>query len=201
VGRVLRLRISVADRAGALAQAATVIGLHSGNILSIDVHRNSGNTAIDDLVVEFPDDIDLDDLSFDLVHLQVHVLSHEPAEYHDPLEELLRRLSEWPDDPFETNDAALIRTATQLCAADRAWISTKEEASKTAPGRAALEAREATNQAIVHDDGDDRILAVPLGELGEHVLFLSRSKADEFTLTEISRIQALAALLSGRLKR
>jgi hypothetical protein len=198
VGRILRLRISLADRAGALAQAATVIGMHSGNILSIDVHRNSGPTAIDDLVVEFPEDMELDDLGLDLVHLNVHVLSAESTQAHDPVEELLRRLADWLDesdeDDAEATDAALIRAAIQLCPADNAWIASQEEAAGTAAGRAALDA----NHATLAEDGEDRVMAVPLAK---QVLFLARSKTDEFTITEVSRIRALAALQSGRLGR
>jgi hypothetical protein len=56
------MRIAVADRAGASGQAATTIGMYSGNVLSIDVHRNDGERGIDDQVVEFPEDDDLAEL-------------------------------------------------------------------------------------------------------------------------------------------
>ena len=89
------MRIAVADRAGAFGQAATIIGMHSGNVLSIDVHRNDGERAIDDLVVEFPEDVDLAEPGFDLAnHARAEVLSHESTEYHDPIEEILVRLAE-----------------------------------------------------------------------------------------------------------
>jgi hypothetical protein len=76
------MRIAVADRAGAFGQAATIIGMHSGNVMSIDVHRNDGDRAIDDRVVEFPEDVDLAELGFDLAnHARAEVLSHDSTEY------------------------------------------------------------------------------------------------------------------------
>lgn len=63
---VVRIRLSLADRAGALGQAATVIGLHAGNIVSVDVHSTDGASAVDDLVVEFPSEPSADELTSDL---------------------------------------------------------------------------------------------------------------------------------------
>jgi hypothetical protein len=89
------MRIAVAEGAGGFGQAATIIGIYSGNVLAIDVHRYDGERGIDDLVVEFPEDVDLAELGFDLAnHARAEVLSHESTEYHDPIEEIRVHLAE-----------------------------------------------------------------------------------------------------------
>jgi hypothetical protein len=207
VGRVLRLRIAVADRAGALAQAATVIGLHSGNVLSIDVHRNDGQSAIDDLVVDFPDDVDLAELGFDLAN-QAHaeVLFHAPTEYHDPIEEVLVRLAElFGQAPGDSDsDSALALAVGDLFPVEVAWVSDDNKASQIEVGRAAL----ATNQVVAMSsvgvtelataglDGEACIMAVPLEP--RRVLFVARGTPNDFTVTEMARAGALATLLAAR---
>lgn len=62
----MRIRLCLADRAGALGQVATVIGLHGGNILSVDVHSTDGASAVDDFVVEFQTEPSHGDLGTDL---------------------------------------------------------------------------------------------------------------------------------------
>jgi hypothetical protein len=81
----------LADRAGALAQVATVIGMHGGNIASIDVLSSGGDSAVDDLVVEFSGEPDFPELADDLLtDAGARLMSHQPAEVGDPVESSLR---------------------------------------------------------------------------------------------------------------
>ncbi|HWE55008.1 MAG TPA: ACT domain-containing protein [Acidimicrobiales bacterium] len=90
---VVRIRVSLADRAGALGQAATVIGLHGGNILSIDVHGTDGSLAIDDLVVDFALEPAMEDLVADLAMAAATIVLHsEPSAPVDPLTAVLTAL-------------------------------------------------------------------------------------------------------------
>jgi hypothetical protein len=203
VGRILRLRIAVADRAGALAQAATVIGLHSGNVLSIDVHRNDGQSAIDDMVVDFPDDVDLAELGFDLANqAQAEVLSHAATDYHDPIEEVLIRLAELFRQP--SADGSIEQAVGDLFPVELAWVSGPDHAAHIEAGRAALETDEvvATSSGVVAPqldaaglDGEACLMAVPLGS--GRVLFIARGTPNEFTVTEMARARALANLLAA----
>ena len=82
----LRLRVRLADRAGALAQVATVLGVHGGNILAIDMHKGDGATAIDDLVVDFTVPPSWGDLRADLTQLAAAELIGQTAgEPSDPV--------------------------------------------------------------------------------------------------------------------
>jgi hypothetical protein len=205
VGRILRLRIAVADRAGALAQAATVMGLHSGNILSIDVHRNDGQNAIDDVVVDFPEDVDLAELGFDLAN-QAHaeVLSHAATEYHDPIEEVLVRLAELFRQPISDSDDALMQAVADLFPVEVVWVSDEEGLSQIEAAGLALESNDvvamagggAPQLAAAGLDDGACVMAVPLGP--RRVLFVARGTPNEFTVTEMARARALAALLAAR---
>ncbi|HEX6393743.1 MAG TPA: ACT domain-containing protein [Acidimicrobiales bacterium] len=90
---VVRIRLCLADRAGALGQVATVIGLHGGNILSVDVHSTDGASAVDDFVVEFQTEPSHDDLGTDLsMTAAATIVQMEPAQSVDVVTAVLDAL-------------------------------------------------------------------------------------------------------------
>ncbi len=205
VGTHVRLRVALADRPGSLARVASIIAEHGGNITSVDVHRAGVVAAIDDLVVEFPDDADLLALRNDLTASgAATLLSHQAAHAVDPIVSTLRRAAEMigarPDDPEEE----LVRSVAELCSSPVVWVCSTEEADRYEAGRFALERSGAIALRTSELPGDmsDRLpgevwlLAVPDPEIltGGRVVFVARALSNEFTSTEIARIEAVMAL-------
>jgi ACT domain len=205
VGQLTRLRISLADRAGALAQAATIIGLHGGNIVSVDVHRTGADTAVDEMVVEFPAEPDLSDLGDDLLtHASSRLLWHRPTQFSDPIEAVLLRIAEQLDAGHVRPREALAAEVAELCSTPVVWVATREEAARYEAGRAALDQNEPVSlrshavpaQFAELLSGEVNILAVPASNPSKdgRVVLAARHAHADFTDTEIARIQALIAL-------
>ena len=200
MGAVLRLRISLADRAGALAQVATVIGLHGGNIVSIDVHRSGVDGAIDDLVVEFTDDPELGDLSHDLsTDAAATLLSHRRTVAVDPVAAPLRTLLRYLEGSADST--AVTEGIAELCPGTVAEVVGRDLAAQNEVGRLAVDARtpQMRRTGAVPGGLEDRVtgevwlLAVPdTGYAsGDRVVFVAHPDATEFTRTEVERIVAL----------
>jgi hypothetical protein len=205
VGHHLRLRISLADRAGALAQASTVIGLHGGNIVSIDVHRTEGPSAVDDLIVEFPDEPDMGDIGQDLAaHAATELLDHQLMEPSDPVVTAFIMARNLFDRLATDSDDSLADAITTLCHSSSVWVTDEGQATRFAVGKLALE----SGQAVIRQTNDlPPVLAtetrddVWLAALAGHdrsgprkVVFLSRPGYLPFTTTETQRIEALMSL-------
>lgn len=199
MGNVVRLRIQLADRAGALGQAATVIGVHGGNIIFIDIHRIEGEVAMDDLVVEFAEPPDFDELAHDLTtNATTSLLSHEPAEGEDPLVRGLQLLVAASD---RDSGSSLAEAIAAVSHSQAAWVTDENEARRFEPGKAAV----ASGQPVVEPVstvpaqlgvtvlGDAWLAAVPepAGGEGRKIAFVVRPGDVPFTATEIGRIQAL----------
>jgi hypothetical protein len=205
VGHHLRLRIELADRAGALAQASTVIGLHGGNIVSIDVHRTEGPSAVDDLIVEFPDEPDMGEIGQDLAaHAATQLLDHQPMEPSDPVvtgfvvaQRLFNSLASDSDD-------SLAEAITTLCHSSSVWVTDEGQATQFALGIQALESGQAvvrrTNDpppALATEASDEVWVAAMAARDGfgpRKVVFLARPGYLPFTTTETQRIEALMSL-------
>lgn len=199
MGNVVRLRIQLADRAGALGQAATVIGVHGGNIVSIDIHRTEGEFAVDDLVVDFAEPPDLDELAHDLTtNATTSLLSQEPAESEDPLVRGLLLLAAVTNPDGGTSLAEAIAAISYSQAA---WIASERDASRFEAGKMAIDngrpvvepASAVPDQLGVTISGDAWLAAVPepAGGADPKIAFVVRSGQAPFTATEIGRIQAL----------
>jgi len=211
VGTLVRLRISFADRPGALARVATVISEHDGNIVSVDVHHAEGTDVVDDLVVSFHREPDLDRLRRDLGReAAATVLSHEETRAEDAIVGSLRRVAELLDAAPEEGADSLVRAVAGLCASPVVWVSPADEAIAFEAGRFAIEHSAAmavrTTQLPAplaeRLSGEVSLLAVPdqEGPGAGRVVFVARSVSDPFTATEISRIEALIAV-HGRAER
>jgi hypothetical protein len=207
MGHVIRLRISLADRAGALAQAATIIGLHGGNIMSIDVHRISGQSAVDDLVVDFPGEPDVEELRADLaINAATTLTSHQACTATDPVVASMRLAVKLVEGGIRDPAEAMAKAVADLCSAPVSWVGNTDEASQHEAGRLALERNSPVVQhttlpghVVGRLPGEVCLLAVPDPEYlaGGRVIFLARPVADDFTATELSRIEALRDLYNN----
>jgi ACT domain len=205
MANLVRLRISLADQPGSLARVAAIIGENGGNITSIDVHRAGVVAAVDDILVEFPENYDLSTLRDALLGSGVGtLLSHQAAHALDPVVGAFRRASEMIDSRPTDPDEELARSAAELCASPVAWVKPASEATQYDAGRFALErgGAIALRTPTLPDEWAERLpgevwlLAVPDPELiaGGRVVFVARGLASEFTSTEIARIEALITL-------
>ncbi|MDE3206929.1 MAG: hypothetical protein KGQ66_22210 [Acidobacteriota bacterium] len=213
---MVRLRIALADRSGALAQAATVIGLHGGNIRAIDVHRAPADAAVDDLVVDFATPPDVEAMRTDLaMNASATLLDCCTAEAVDPVEAALREVRGLME------GGRLADALTSMCGAASAHEESLDLAATTEAGRSALEQGkpvrfagppgeagdgEASETGDGDGDGepDDRDgsgaaaggtatagLAVATAT---SVIFLTRPANLGFTDTEVARVEALVAI-------
>jgi hypothetical protein len=205
MGSLIRLRVALADRPGALAQVATIIAGYGGNITSVDVQRGDGQSAVDDLIVEFAGEPDLAGLRDDLAtNRAATVLSHQAAQAVDPIVASFRRLVDIVDTGSGDPAAALAEGVAELCSSPVVWVSSLDEAATYEAGRLALDhhAPVAVHTTRLPEHlawrlpGEVCLLAVldpePPGR--ERVVFVARPITNSFTATEIARIEALAAL-------
>ena len=211
MGHLIRLRISLADRPGALAKVATIIAGYGGNITSVDVQQVDDELAVDDLVVDFSQEPDLDDLRNDLVTQGTAVvMSHQQNQTVDPLVASLRRLVTMVDTGTPDPATALAEGVAELCSSPAVWVSDIEGARYYEAGRFALDHHAAvvlrTSELPPHLAerlaGEVFVLAVfdPEWDSQGRVVFVGRSVTNPFTSTEIARVESLAAL-HGRIER
>jgi hypothetical protein len=205
VGHLLRLRITLADRAGALAQAATVIGLHGGNIVSIDVHRTDGPSGVNDLVVDFPHEPDIEGIGHDLAaNAAAKLLDEQPMEAGDPVVNGFLMIRKLIHRGQEDGDSSLAEAIARLCHSSAAWVTDEENATRFEAGKQALERTQPSVQrtndvppALATESTDDCWLAA-VAEVDKsaarRVVFVSRPGHLPFTATEIERVVALLAL-------
>lgn len=180
---VVRIRLSLADRAGALGQAATVIGLHGGNILSVDVHNTDGASAVDDLVVEFPTEPSQGELGTDLsMTAAASIIQMEPAQSVDVVTAVLaalRPVARTGTHPVEAGEAGpeLIDSLVAVCPSSE-WSVVEP------PG---------TDLDFVERDAHQVQLAVPIPG-SDQALMGRRTATMAFTATEMARVNAVVRL-------
>jgi hypothetical protein len=206
MGVLVRLRIELADAPGSLAEVAAIIGEHGGNITAIDVQEGSPSSAIDEVTVEFQEDADLQNLRHHLSESgAARLVSHQTANRVDLVLRMLQRLAEiLPASPDE-RDEGLRRGVAELCSTPVVWIASPDEAAAYHAGQLALD--RPGEAALVRTDeslpplaetisGKAWLLAVASGwpSPRQRVVLVARPATQEFTTTEISRIEALVAL-------
>jgi hypothetical protein len=211
MGNLMRLRVSLADRPGALGRVATIIAGHGGNITSVDVQQVDSESAVDDLVVDFSEEPDLVGLRNDLAtNGAATVLSHQQTLLTDPIVASLRRLVSVVDTGSRDPARALAEGVAELCSSPAVWVSGAEEARLFEAGRFALDHHAAVvlRTTEVPADlaerlaGEIFVLAVfdPEWDGEGRVVFVGRPVTNPFTATEIARVETLAAL-HGRIER
>lgn len=200
-----RLRVALPDRPGALARVASVIAEHGGNIVSVDAQRAGVVQVIDELLVSFPDDHDIHALQADLTTCaDATLLSHQTAKDVDPIVRVLVRAAELVGSASADPDAELVRSVAELCASPAVWVSSVEDAVRYDAGRFALERGGAialrTSELPAHLaevlPAEVWLLAVPDPDVlsGRRIVFVARPLNNEFTSTEIARVEAMMAL-------
>lgn len=193
------------DQPGALARVATIIASHGGNITSIDAQQADSEFAVDELLVDFSDEPDMTRLREDLASYgDTLLVSHQVTDRVDPIVASLRHVAELLESGSNDLDATLARSVADLCSSPVAWVSTADEAVRYDAGRFALErqgvAIMTTNDLPAHLaeplPGEVCLLALPDLELADHprVVFVARPVGNDFTTTEVGRLEALVSL-------
>jgi predicted amino acid-binding ACT domain protein len=208
---LLRLRISIPDQPGALAQVATIIARHGGNITSIDGQPANSDFAVDELLVDFSDEPDVASLREDLAKDGDTILvSQQLTERVDPIVASLRHAVELLESGSDDAEAALARGVAELCSSPVAWVSTPEDADRYDAGRFAMERQgvvvmtttELPPHLAERLPGEVCLLAVPDVERADQhrVIFVARPVGNDFTTTEVARIEALVSLYAALAK-
>ncbi len=202
---IVRLRVELADRPGSLADVASVIGSHGGNITNIDALDSAMGRVIDEITVEVPDNLDLGVLRAQIAAAaDAHVLSHQRAAVVDPIVRVLRRAAEAVDRVADDPREALRRAVADLCATPAAWVLDADDAAAYEAGRDALAHPGRAFISLTSDrlpplgetvTGEATVVAVAVAGVGSPaVVMVARSRGQGFTPTEAARVEALAEL-------
>src|SRR3954470_10164230 len=200
-----RLRVELPDRPGALAKVASVIAAHGGNLVGIDVQEVEENSAIDELVVDVPDGVDITAMREALLESGAGVLvSHQAgAQQVDPVLRSLRWACAMVAAGPMGADDELTRAVAEASGTRMAWVCNVADAGLVEEGRMAL----ARGGPVSHRTsdvpasrapgliGEVWLLAGPDARLDPHrVAFVVRDVDDRFTATEVARVEALLGL-------
>ena len=203
-----RLRIELPDKPGALARLTDVLARFGGNLVAIDVQDVENEAVIDEIVLDMPDDLDLEELRGAIAAAGVGVvISYQAGQQDlDPLMRSLRwALAMVMADPADrpAADEALEHAIAEATGTSAAWVCAVNEARALEAGRLALTRGAAvshlTADAPAHrvpgDVGEVWLLAVPdvVGPT-KRVAFVVRPATDRFTATEVARVDALLRL-------
>ncbi len=130
------------DRPGALSRVAGIIGECGGNVVSVDVQEVEGTLAVDELVVDLPDDVDGDTLRGRLDEDRAGILlSIQGAR---PYSDMVLRAMQWTEALLESRQSErsdmLASALADLCSASGAWVADSvSDARQFEAGRFALE--------------------------------------------------------------
>jgi len=200
-----RLRVELPNRPGALAKVAAVIAERGGNLVGIDVQEVEADAAVDELVVDVPDGVDLDGLRMALVESGAGVLiSHQAgAQRTDPVLRSLRWACAMVAAGPHGADDELTRAIAEVAGTGSAWVCSVAEARFIETGQMALtrgapvshlttEAPASRTPGLM---GEMWLLAVPDARLDpQRVAFVARPPAERFTASEVARVEALLGL-------
>ena len=199
---LVRLRVELDDTPGCLAKVATVIGRNGGNITGVDVQNGWADRAIDELTVEFADDVDIPEVRAQIASAAgARVVSHQQASRVDLLATVIRDLAESLGDPPEFRLERLRRGLAVVCGTPAVWFSTRAVAAGSEVGRLALASPGSAcvgrgGPELPHPGdtipGESSLLAIALeGDHSAPVVLIARGVAQNFTTTETERVEAL----------
>lgn len=174
---------------------------HGGNITAIDVHQGDGASAVDEMTVEFPDQVDLAGVRGEIGRrTRATVVSHQTANPVDLVVRVLDRLTRSLDQP---GPDLLRRLVADLCATPAVWTFTPDEAGAYAAGRLALAnpgtavvVRTTERLPALGDtiSGEACVLGVAGLRAAERlVVLVARPVSQGFTPTEAGRVEAAVA--------
>lgn len=198
-----RLRVELADRPGVFAGATATLAALGVDLLAIDVLEENGPTVIDELVVELPPAVSLQDVE-DCLRMAgaIEVLSTSVAgALQDPVVRALEQTLTAVSSPWDP--AAEGRALAQIAYADVGALVEVGEALRFSLGRRALESRvPASGRA----DAGASPLALPTGwvlwvapETAEPAVLavVGRRLNVRFAAAEATRLRALTTLLAA----
>jgi hypothetical protein len=193
---LLRIRIGLPDRPGALGSVARTLGAAGADITQVVVLERSAGRAVDDFTIGWPDGASLDVLCEALGSVRgvavegVWRTAEAPGVFADV--EIIGQLAANPANGI----AALVDAAPKIFGGDWAamladdgavvWASPKAPDPLRRPGRLAPGCR-----AFTGEDGV-RYAAAPMGSSGR-TLLLARVAAPPFHRMEVERLTQLAA--------
>ena len=190
------LRVSLADRPGALAALTRALAAAGANVLSVTVLQREAGRAVDDLLLEWPFTRPWDHVMRAVeacpgarLHGLRHVATAEPAPDSLVLTQVLRT----PEGALEVLVDALpaVLLADWAALADRRWPREPVVATPRAPlPLPVVPATLPRPRALIVDN--DPVLAMPV-ESTELRLLVGRAAGPGFTRTERDRCAALLA--------
>ena len=198
---VVRLRVEIDDTPGSLAEVAGVLADHGGNITAIDVHQGGGASAVDEMTVEFPDQVDLTRVRVEVGRrTRARVVSHQTA---SPVDLVVRVLNRLTGSLGDRGPELLRDLVADLCATPAVWTFPPEAASAFDAGRlalahpgAAVVVRTSEQLPPLGDtiSGEACVLAVAgVTAADPQVVLVARPVSQGFTATEAGRVEAAVA--------
>jgi hypothetical protein len=204
VANAYRVRIELPDRPGALAQLTAAIAAHGGNVVAVDIHELDAETAVDEILLETVDPWDAGRLAAGLEASGARLISWAPAVgWKDPVVRSLRWAAAIASATPQESELELGRAVGEVANATAAWVCDAEAAMAYEVGREAMERGQAVvgrtdylpSGVDLGEPGEMCILAVPDGDLLARVVaFAVRPVGQQFTASEIARIEALLLL-------
>jgi ACT domain len=200
-----RIRVELPNRPGALANVASIIANHGGNVVSVDIHEVEGQQAVDEIIVMLPPDWTPAALASDLSHHDAGTLlsSTSAALAPDSIVRALRWATSLVRSGAMDGGLELARALAELCTSSVAWIATIDEAMQHEVGRLAMERGAPFVQLSTPPTAmsaglpeSSWILAVPDDAIQPtRVAFVGRASSFRFTNSEIVRVEALLHLV------
>ncbi|MGH9123164.1 MAG: ACT domain-containing protein [Acidimicrobiales bacterium] len=198
-----RIRIELPDRPGALAKAAAALATAGANVMSLDIHEIDGERSVDEILVSLPDACPPEALGAALTDADAGSLLSVRGD-SGIVDPVVRALY-WVGYALgaDDSDLALAQSLSEICATDRAWIWSPEEAVRIQAGQRAVALRSAvvTKETTLPSElGGDAsgpwwVLAVPDDQLNpSRVGFAARDASVRFTASEVARAEALMAV-------
>ncbi len=201
---VHRVRIELPNRPGALSHLTAVIASHGGNVVAVDIHEVDSHTAVDEVLVETPEPWDVGRLASGLEEGGARLISWAPAGgWRDPVVRSLRWAAAIAAATPQESELELGRAVGEVANAAAAWVCDVDAATAYEVGRDAVQRGQPVvgrtellpSGVDLAEPGEMCILAVPDGDLLARVVaFAVRSVDQQFTASEIARIEALLLL-------
>lgn len=135
-----RLRVQVPERVGSLARLTAVLADHGASIRSVDIHQVDGDTAIDEIIVEGPEEWEPVALVGDIAATGATLISIlEVDQPRDAPAGGLQWVAAVAAAGMAALDEHLAFGLAELVAAPTAWLASPEEGAGTEGVTLALE--------------------------------------------------------------
>ncbi len=199
-----RIRVQVPEVVGSLARLTAVLASHGASIRSVDIHQVDGDAAIDEIMVEGPEEWEPIELGADIAAIGANLLTL--LEVDQPRDGaasgLVWAAAVLADGPAKCDEHLAFGLA-ELVAAPLAWISTVEDSVVLDGAALALErgspvvVRTAGFEGPAGPVADGWLLVAADDPVEPRVLaFASRPKSMRFAACDVARVEAVLAFRS-----